>query len=342
MKLENRIEELAESGKRLKQFVDGTWSPSNSQISSVDDLLHRAHIKNNWFQPQMVSEMLKEVIAMLDKRALQQWVEDYDFGKTKPQNVAIIMAGNIPMVGFHDLLSVLISGHVAWIKLSSKDEVLIPFWLEILLEINTNWKQKIELKSERMIGMDAVIATGSNNSARYFDYYFGKYPHIIRKNRTSVALLTGEEDDSDLQNLSRDMLLYFGLGCRNVSKLFLPKDFRLDQIFENILDWKFITDNQKYNNNYEYNRTVYLLNREPFLDNNFFMLKESESLVSPISVVHYQRYERMKEVDRNLQIEKENIQCVIGKNHTPFGHSQSPKLDDFADEIDVLKFLSSL
>ena len=342
MELENRIEELAESGKRLKQFVNGVWSPTNTTISSLDDLLNSAHIKNNWFQPQMVKEMLKEVIAMLDKEALQQWVDNYDFSKTKPQNVAIIMAGNIPMVGFHDLLSVLISGHVAWIKLSSKDEVLIPFWLEILFGINSNWRENIEVKSERMTGMDAVIATGSDNSARYFDYYFGKYPHIIRKNRTSVALLTGEEDDSELQKLSRDILLYFGLGCRNVSKLFLPKEFSLDRIFENILDWKFIADNQKYNNNYEYNRTVYLLNNEPFLDNNFFILKENENLVSPVSVVHYQRYEQIEEAEKIVEAEKENIQCVVGKNHTPFGYSQSPKLDDFADGVDVLKFLSSL
>jgi hypothetical protein len=342
MKLEKRIDQLSESGKRLNEFINGNWNLSDSQIFNLEDLLHRAHVKNNWFEPEMVKNMLFEVIQMLNRDALREWVKEYDLKEDSPKNVGVIMAGNIPMVGFHDLLCVLISGNTARMKMSSKDEVLIPFWLEILNSIDSSWKERVIIENERMTEMDAVIATGSDNSARYFDYYFGKYPHIIRKNRTSVAVLTGDETDEELKALGKDMLMYFGLGCRNVSKLYLPTDFQLNRLFENVIEWEHLIDNQKYYNNYQYNRTVYLLNNEKFLDNNFLMVKEDEALISPVSVINYERYSSEKEVEKIIAQQNDNIQCVVGKKRIPFGTSQSPSLNDYADNVDVLEFLSSL
>ncbi len=341
MKLEKRIEDLAESGKQLQLFLTNQRSGVGT-INSKEELLRLAHIKNNWFEPRMAEEMLNEVVKMLNLEALTNWASAYSFNENTSQKVAIIMAGNIPMVGFHDLLSVLISNNIAWIKLSSKDEVLIPFWLELLYEINPEWKQKIEIKQNRLKNMDAVIATGSDNSARYFDYYFGKYPHIIRKNRTSVSVIEGTESDEELNALGKDLLHYFGLGCRNVSKLYMPQDFNIHRIFENLIDYDAVIENQKYFNNYQYNRTVFLLNNEPFLDNNFIILKEAEELVSPVGVVHYERYSVPTEVNKILNQQAEQIQCVVGKSHIPFGKAQSPALTDYADGVDVLAFLSSL
>ncbi|MBK7667135.1 MAG: acyl-CoA reductase [Sphingobacteriaceae bacterium] len=272
-----------------------------------------------------------------------------DFAKNIPEpkqqkTVAIIMAGNIPMVGFHDLLCVLLSGHKALLKLSSDDNVLMPFFIKLLEHYEPSLGENIKFSEAKLVNFDAVIATGSNNTASHFQYYFGKYPNIIRKNRTSVAVITGKESPEDLKNLGRDIFLYFGLGCRNVSKLLVPKGFVFDPVFEAVFDYKFAVDNKKYGNNYDYNRAIYLLNLDKFLDNNFLIIKEDKGLFSPVSVLYYQEFDSETEVKQYLEENKENIQCIVGKEpgFVPFGYSQQPVITEYADGVDTLNFLVNL
>src|SRR5690606_25894109 len=241
---------------------------------------------------------------------LNSWVGNYPDSKNE-KDEGIIMAGNVPLVGFHDLLCVLLSGNRAMVKTSSKDDVLVDFVLNYLKEFNEDLKNAI-LKVEKLQNMDAVIATGSNNTARYFEYYFKEITHIIRKNRTSVAVLKGNETQEDLKNLAEDIFRYFGLGCRNVTKLYLPKGFNTDLIFEAFFDWNSIINHTKYSNNYDYNRAIYLMEQQAFLDNNFVILKESKELHSPIGVIHYEFYEDLNEVKNELKSNEEKIQCVVG------------------------------
>ena len=223
------------------------------------------------------------------------------------------MAGNIPLVGFHDFLSVVISGNKALVKLSSDDKFLLPAVIELLFLIEPRFKDLIEIKPFIVKDMDAVIATGSNNSSRYFKEYFADKPHIIRKNRTSIAVLNGSETDEELKDLSDDVFTYFGLGCRNVSKVFLPKAYDLNKLFNAFFHHQEIVENNKYGNNYDYNKAVYLMNQDALLENGFMLLKEDEGLFSPISVLFYQYYDDVNEVARFIDVYEEDIQCVVGK-----------------------------
>jgi len=258
------------------------------------------------------------------------------------------MAGNIPMVGFNDLLCVLISGNKFVGKLSSDDKFLLPFIAKILIAANSKFSDYIEFTEGQLKNIDAVIATGSNNSSRYFDYYFGKYPNIIRKNRNSIAVLTGNESMNDLRLLGKDVFQYFGLGCRNVSKLFVPKGYKFHTFYESIFDYKNFNKNNKYGNNYEYNRTVYLMSNHPsLLDNNFLLLKEAPAYTSPIGVLFYEFYSDIHALNERLEKEKEQIQCIVSrspviKNKIDFGEAQCPGLADYADGIDTMRFLIGL
>jgi len=252
------------------------------------------------------------------------------------------MAGNIPLVGFHDFLSVLITGNKVLAKLSSNDTVLLPFLAKKLIEIEPGFAELIEFTEERLSNFDAVIATGSNNTARYFEYYFGKYPSIIRKNRNSVAILTGNETPEQLDALAEDIFRYFGLGCRNVSKLFLPKDYNFDPFFNAMYGWKEIINNNKYINNYDYNKAVYLMSNIELLDNEFLLLKEDNGFSSPISVVFYQYYESEDELRKYLSENKEHIQAIVSEKDIPFGAAQKPQLWDYADGVDTVSFLLNL
>jgi hypothetical protein len=276
---------------------------------------------------------------------MKTWLTGYDLKPSKQKIIGLIMAGNIPLVGFHDLICVLLSGHKAAIKLSSQDLFLMQWIIRKLCEIEPAFIDQIDV-CEQLKVMDAVIATGSNNTARYFDYYFGKYPHIIRKNRTSVAILNGKETDTELMKLGKDVFTYFGLGCRNVSKIWVPQDYH----FLNLLDlWASFTkvaDNFKYHNNYEYNKSIYLVNGVNYLDTGFLLLTESEALTSPISVLYYQQYQNLTEVDQYLTQNQDKIQCVVSsqssRNFIPFGQTQVPDISDYADGMDVMRFLSTL
>jgi hypothetical protein len=275
----------------------------------------------------------------LSRDKLEKWLSAYPIEMpANPKTVGIVMAGNIPMVGFHDLLSVMVSGHNALIKLSSKDHVLLTWLLKKLFGLDEDWKNRITV-SDLLRGMDAVIATGSNNSSRYFEYYFAKYPHIVRRNRGSVAVLTGDESEDDLKRLGFDMLSYFGLGCRNVSKLLVPEGYSFDFLFESIMPFRYVIDHNKYKNNYDYNRTLLLMNKEPHLANEFLMLREDDRIVSPVAMVHYETYKTEDELNKILLKDEQNIQCVAGSDFIPFGKTQSPELWDYADGVDTMKFL---
>jgi len=304
---------------------------------------------NPWFTEANLDYALSEICKSLSKENLGKWISMYPTLKevTEPKRVGVITAGNIPLVGFHDFLSVLISGHKFVGKLSSKNDKLLPKIIEMLIDIEPEFKDYISVTEERLINFDAVIATGSNNSARYFEYYFGKYPHIIRKNRNSVAVITGNETDEDLQLLANDIFLYFGLGCRSVSKLFLPDGYDLDHIFRNSLEHKEVINHNKYANNYDYNRAIYMMNLIEFKDNGIMLMKEDINMASPISVVYYENYSKLETVKQRLEIEKDNIQCIVAdeaviKDSIPFGESQNPMLWDYADNVDTVEFLLGL
>jgi hypothetical protein len=254
------------------------------------------------------------------------------------------MAGNLPLVGFHDFLAVLIGGHAVMVKLSSKDRVLPLFLAEELVSIEPRFADLIRFE-EQFKNFDAVIATGGDNSARYFHYYFGKYPHVIRKNRTSCAILKGNETDQELEALGHDIFSYFGLGCRNVSKIFIPRTYEITSVFPKWEKFKDIINHHKYNNNYDYQKSILLINGNHFFDNGFLLVEENQKLVSPISVLYYERYEDESDLALKIFEAKDKIQCIVGKmtpDSIPFGQAQSPMLWDYADQIDTLKFLEKL
>jgi len=304
---------------------------------------------NAWFTSESVLKAVKAIGRMLNAADLSQWFERYDIDKNKTvKPVGLILAGNIPMVGFHDVLCVLATGNYALIKSSSQDARLIRQVLEMLVAIDPVFNDRFSFV-ERLEGFDAIIATGSNNTSRYFEYYFGKVPHIIRKNRNSVAVLTGNETAGQLFELGHDIFDYYGLGCRNVSKLFVPKGHNFNFFFESIEPYQPIINHHKYNNNYDYNKSIYLVNSDKHLDNGFLLLKEDERLASPLAVLFYEYYDSLQSVQQLLEAKTENIQCIVStaslqvKNQVvDFGKSQQPALLDYADGVDTMRFLTEI
>ncbi|HEY3403440.1 MAG TPA: acyl-CoA reductase [Ohtaekwangia sp.] len=329
--------------ERVKAFASlgnylTTLSPSEFQSIAA-----AARAQNPWFTEENVRLAWDGVINFLQHEKLLNWLNEYA-DINLPKKVALVLAGNIPMVGFHDTLCVLLSGHSALIKSSSKDTYLVKIVLDKLIEIEPQFSSAI-LFMDQLKGFDAVIATGSDNSARYFDYYFGKYPNIIRKNRSSVAIIDGTETRDDLKALGEDVFSYFGLGCRNVSKLFVPASYTFDTLFESWAPFQNVIHHHKYCNNYDYQKSILLVNKSPFLDNGFVMLQESKKLVSPISVVYYSYYANADDLNDQIQQSLEKIQCIVGKRKPAtiaFGKSQCPEPWDYADQIDTLRFLSTL
>ncbi|MDC1276752.1 acyl-CoA reductase [Algibacter sp.] len=352
MQLQERINAFVKLGDFLRQF-------SNEVIQKSDNVEHNdfffegfkyqlklAKEHNGWFTEENIKFALKSWSDALNFSNLNTWLEPYAINNISPKEVAIIMAGNIPLVGFHDFLSVLISGHSVLVKQSSNDKHLLPYLTKYLEHVEPQFKGKITFTEEKLKNFDAVIATGSNNTARYFEYYFKNKPSIIRNNRNSVAVLTGDETSAELKNLSEDVFRYYGLGCRNVSKLFVPKGYKFDAFFEAIYHWHPIVEKAKYANNYDYNKAVYLMSEFDMLENGFFMIKEDESYASPIATLFYEYYENFSELKETLEAKKEQIQCVVSsgfiKNEIAFGATQKPQLWDYADDVDSIKFLSSI
>lgn len=333
---------------RINAFVElGKYLTDPQNTPHLEELAISANRKNNWFT---VPNVLKSLSAIgtqyLHPDKLSEWCYTYQ-EVSNSKKVGVIMAGNIPAVGFHDALAVLISGHTLMAKLSSEDQVILPSLFEVLTQIEPALKDSIQIV-DRLNAADAYIGTGSDNTARYFHYYFANKPNIIRKNRTSVAVLNGAENETDLENLGVDIMQYFGLGCRNVSKIFVPEGYDFTKFYESIqsLD-QVCLNHHKYFNNYEYNKSVLLINRTPHVDNGFLMITENEALVSPISVLYYQPYHTLHDAKEHLIANADKIQCVLSnesiiENHIPFGKAQTPGLFDYADSVDTMKFLSEL
>lgn len=341
MTREKKISGLCKLSGLIVEFLKKNPEDFNENDEEFSVLLRKSEIDNNWFTLENMKLALKQWANLLNEDNLKKWLSNYQMNKTS-KKVGLILAGNIPMVGFHDVISVVLSNHIPVIKLSSKDKQLLPFFLKKWNEFSDgNVAYEIV---EKLENFDAVIATGSNNTARYLEYYFKDYLSIIRKNRTSIAVLKGDETDAELQLLAEDVFRYFGLGCRNVTKIFIPEDYKIDKIFENFINFKEIINHHKYANNYEYNRAIYLLNQEKFWDNNFVMLKEDEKLFSPLSVINFSRYSNIDEVRDFISENEENIQAVVAKpelglESIVFGETQNPGLETYADNVDTMKFL---
>ncbi len=324
-----------------KDWQDFNLGVTKDEYEQLQVIVNRQIAYNGWFTKENVQQSLFALGSQLTEEKLVDWTSNYTFTK-KPKSVALIMAGNIPLVGFHDFLCVLISGHKAVCKLSSDDKTLLPALVGHLITFIPEIKDRIVLSTGRLDGIEAVIATGSDNSLKYFEQYFGKYPHIFRSNRTSLAVLTGNETKEQIELLGNDIFNYFGLGCRNVSHLMLPKGYDLNHFFEGVFSHSNVINNNKYGNNYDYNKTVYLMNQSPLLDNNFVLLRETELLFSPLAMVHYHYYESEQEVSAYIEKYKEQLQVVIGEKYTAFGEAQCPKLNDYADGFDAMNWLSKL
>jgi hypothetical protein len=344
MQLEQRIEALSKLGLALSAMIEELDSNKGESGNKLPKIIKLANIKNQWFTSENTIQALKSLGIMLDRTNLNYWIGKYSLEKrdySRPKNVGIIMAGNIPAVGFHDLLCVLITGNHAMIKLASDDNIIIPFLLEVLTTIEPRFISQFTIV-ERIKEPDAVIATGSNNSARYFDYYFGKYPNIIRKNRNSIAVLSGTETPEEMYALGHDIFDYFGLGCRSVSKLYVPENFNFNTFFEGIATHGDLMNHNKYMNNYDYHNALFLLENIKFLTNNFVIVRENESLATPVSVLHYSYYKNLEELEKLLNEKASEIQCRVGINGLPFGKSQQPALNDYADGIDTVEWLLNL
>ena len=335
MTTEERIAGLTELAQALGQLDAGY----------KEELFSKAANTNPWFTPHNIEQALHGIIHFLDHTTLTGWINEYSLpGET--QKIGIVMAGNIPLVGFHDFLSVIMAGHKAVIKLSSQDHILLPAVLAMLLKINPKFSEQF-LLVDKLSKIDAVIATGSDNSARYFRKYFRDIPHIIRKNRTSIAVLNGEESAAELQLLGTDIFSYFGLGCRNVAKILVPSGYDMTVLLDNLESHHEIIHHPKYFNNYEYNKAIYLVNRTPHLDTGYALFTQSTDIVSPLAVIYYEEYSNEQQLNTTIELSADKLQCVVSNaqltsNAIPIGKSQEPDIDDYAENIDTMSFLCNL
>jgi hypothetical protein len=350
MDLQQRLAVFIQLGNNLALFGAKAPWPGHScglteqEYDAFEQAIQQARIYNGWFTEVNVRYAAGGIAHLLEPSAMQQWLSRYpalDVQRT-PRRVGIIMAGNIPFVGFHDLLCVLLAGQHAVVKTSSEDAGLTAALLQILFCIAPEMATSVRLTNGKIGEIDAVIATGSDNTARYFEHYFGRIPRIVRKNRTSVALLDGTETDAELAALGEDVFRYFGLGCRNVGKVFIPQNFDLDRLFGALFTWKDIINHNKYANNYDYNKAVWLLDRAPIVENGFLILKEEASLNSPVAALYYERYSDASAVKAQLRDLESKLQCVVGHGQIPFGSGQFPGPGDYADNVDTLEFLLGL
>lgn len=332
MILQQRIERLSNLGDYILSH-EPAWEKAKQ----------KAFAQNGWFTPEFIEIAVKNIAGnYLKKEMLEAWTASYHLPSSAPQpkTIGIVMAANIPLVGFHDLLSVFISGHKALIKTSARDEVLIRHLVDVLI----NWQPvtgDIILFSERLKNCDAYIATGSNNTSRYFEYYFGKYPHIIRRNKTSVAVLEGNETPAELEKLADDVYQFFGLGCRNVTKIYVPVNYGFESLLTAFGKYNYLADHHKYRNNYDYNLALHILNNKFYMTNGSLLLVEDVSLFSPLSQLNYEYY-RDKNPLLSLQHDNQEIQCIVGHGHIPFGLVQSPDLFAYADKTDTMAFLRTV
>jgi hypothetical protein len=355
------ISVFARLGQFLRQFTGGT-DPEQGDLSGdlgklyrefsgeFSRILDQEPVLNPWFTRDFLSEALKGISSMLEEEVLRKWLRAYEPKSLTPgteRTVGLVLAGNIPLVGFHDLMAVLASGHKVLAKPSTKDERLIRKIAEILVGLDPDLETRIRFTEDKLSGMDAVIATGSDNSARYFEYYFRNIPHIIRKNRNGVAVLNGRESDAELRGLGDDIFTYFGMGCRNVTKLYIPESYDLKVLLAVLDQFLPLYQHHKYGNNVDYYRSIYLMNQVPILDNGVLLLKEDSAIASPVGVVFYERYSDIEWVQGELEQHSQEIQCIVStcpeiKDAVIPGTTQRPMPWDYADGLDTIKFLTEL
>ncbi|MCK5822563.1 MAG: hypothetical protein KAG95_01065 [Bacteroidales bacterium] len=354
MNIKQRIEAFTKLGDFLSQFNNNNLANKNfSQLNKkyytdFKEILSNIEIKNQWFTSNHINYSISAIADLLTKNNLTKWINNYQNINNTNTNktIGVIMAGNIPLVGFHDMLCVLISGHKFLGKMSSKDDQILKKIAEILITINNEFTELITF-TDKLSDFDASIATGSNNTSRYFETYFKNCPHIIRKNRNSIAILKGNETQDELSKLADDIFLYFGLGCRNVSKLLVPNGYNFDNFINSINHYKDIVNHKKYSNNYKYYRSILKINKKPHFDNGFLLIKEDFSISSPISILNYEKYNNLYDLKKYLKQNNENIQCIVTnckefKNSINFGQAQKPELWDYSDNIDTIKFLNKI
>ena len=352
--LEDRISAFEKLGRFMGQ-VNGRSDAEDLKkindffLSGFEECIEEAGLFNNWFTRDNVNHALSTWQEALREENIRDWISRYatdHFENDGSKTIAVIMAGNIPLVGFHDFLSILLSGHKILVKPSGDDSKLLPFLAQVLVALDSRFAGRIVFADGQIKGFDAVVATGSDNSARYFDYYFSKYPSLIRKNRSSVCILEGDEDEETLKKLGEDVFRYFGLGCRNVSKVFVPKGFDRDRLFKAFFEFSEVIENKKYGNNYDYNRAVLMMENEAFLENGFMIIKDSEALQAPVSVLFLEEYDHRQEVLERLKTQSDQIQCIVSNANIEgaiaFGSTQKPALWDYADGVDTIQFLRSV
>ncbi|MFC6876784.1 acyl-CoA reductase [Flavobacterium myungsuense] len=350
--LEQKKNIFIELGKFLSQFSSTKNLKNDTVINNelfFEDFLNLIELSqshNGWYTKENVIFAIESWAEALTEDNLNQWISSYDFSTVNAKTVGLILAGNIPLVGFHDFICVLLSGHKALIKTSSNDQHLLPFLAKYIISIEPELNNYITFVEGKLENFDAVIATGSNNTSRYFDYYFKDKPSIIRKSRNSVAVLNGTESKEQMIALGKDIFSYFGLGCRNVSKLFIPKGYNFDLFFNGMFPYQDVIKYEKYANNYDYNKAVFLMSNFKLLDNEFLTIKEDTSYSSPIASVFYEYYHDLDEIKKRLETEKDQIQCIVSnnliENSVAFGTTQKPQLWDYADNLDTIDFLISL
>ena len=349
--LKRYLEYVPSSGKSIAR--DSTSHANNlfsAQVEIIEKTLKEACLINSWFTRGNITHAISEIARILNQENLNLWLNHWGEEYLSPKNpmkIGVIMAGNIPLVGFHDFLSVLITGNKFIGKLSSRDDRLLPMIGDLLTGIHKGFQEMMEFTDEKLTGMDAIIATGSNNTYRYFDYYFGKYPHIFRKNRNSTGIIQGNETPVQLKSLGDDIFTYFGLGCRNISKIFVPEIFSLTTLLDVLEKFSYVTEHHKYMNNYLYYRSVYLLNRIPHYDNGFILLKQDGNYNSPIGVLFYEYYSSIEKLIEKIKLDSGQLQCIAGNEipglkTVPFGKTQSPELWDYADDVNTIEFLINL
>lgn len=338
MTLEDRIHVLVELGQQIQ-----------TRQEELQPIIHKTYLENKWLTDANCQKALEGIVEhFLQKDKLKSWTSEYQIADNiNRKSVGLILAGNIPLVGFHDVLSVFVAGHKSYIKLSDKDKNLIPHLIKWMENINADSKDYFEFV-DRLSSYDAVIATGSNNTAVHFEYYFKHVPHIIRRNRNGVAIIDGTETKDTLLELGKDVFDYFGLGCRNVSKLYVPKDYDFNFLMETLHEYNELVLHNKYKNNFDYNYAIYLLNQDPFLSNGCVIVKETKDIATRIAMLGYEYYENTSSLAKELTNRADEIQCIVSQSEINGlqtikpGKAQQPHLSDYADGVDTLLFLTGL
>lgn len=344
MDLRTRIDSFIHLGKLLSKYPGDI---GDAELEPLREAAIQSTIYNPWFTSENIRLAINGLGEMLQTEKIEKWLQSYPEINLVPafqKTVSVIMAGNIPIVGFHDFLCVLLSGNKILARLSSDDSRLLPAIAQLLTKFDKSWSEQIAFTTERIEKFDAVIATGNNNTSRYFEYYFSKFPNIIRHNRNSLAVIDGDESKQELEKLASDVMQYFGMGCRSVSKLYIPFGYDLKPLINALNRFSEVANHHKYRNNYDYQQSVFMLNRIPVVDTGYLLMTESVGFSSPISVLYYSYYDKIEDVIREIRNSAADIQCVVSSADLAIetvkpGEAQSPQLWDYADNIDTMKFV---